>query len=202
MTIFCVGRNYVDHAKELNNPLPKKPIIFCKPATALLKDNKAFYYPDFSKDIHYELEIVLKIGKNGKSIPMEKASEHYSHIGLGIDFTARDIQQECKEKGLPWEVAKGFDNSAVLSEWLPKEELNLNNIQFSLTKNNSLVQQGESKDMIFNFDFVISYISQYFRLNVGDIIYTGTPSGVGPISIKDFFEGYIGEKRMFYCEIK
>ena len=202
MTIFCVGRNYVDHAKELNNPLPKKPIIFCKPATALLKDNKAFYYPDFSKDIHYELEIVLKIGKNGKSIPMEKAADHYSHIGLGIDFTARDIQQECKEKGLPWEIAKGFDNSAVLSDWLPKEELNLNNIQFSLMKNNSLVQQGESKDMIFNFDFVISYISQYFRLNVGDIIYTGTPSGVGPISIKDFFEGYIGEKRMFYCEIK
>jgi 2-keto-4-pentenoate hydratase/2-oxohepta-3-ene-1,7-dioic acid hydratase in catechol pathway len=202
MTIFCVGRNYVDHAKELNNPLPKKPIIFCKPATALLKDNKAFYYPDFSKDIHYELEIVLKIGKNGKSIPMEKAADYYSHIGLGIDFTARDIQQECKEKGLPWEIAKGFDNSAVLSDWLPKEELNLNNIQFSLTKNNSLVQQGESKDMIFNFDFVISYISQYFRLNVGDIIYTGTPSGVGPISIKDFFEGYIGEKRMFYCEIK
>ena len=122
MTIFCVGRNYVDHAKELNNPLPKKPIIFCKPATALLKDNKAFYYPDFSKDIHYELEIVLKIGKNGKSIPMEKAADNYSHIGLGIDFTARNIQQECKEKGLPWEIAKGFDNSAVLSDWLPKEE--------------------------------------------------------------------------------
>ena len=200
MTIFCIGRNYIDHAKELNNPVPSKPVVFCKPATALLRENKAFYYPDFTKDLHYEVELVLKIGKSGKCIPITKADDYFSHIGLGIDFTARDIQEECKSKGLPWEIAKGFDNSAVLSEWIEKEKLDLTNIHFSLTKNKSIVQKGESKDMIFDPAKIISYLSNIFRLNQGDIIYTGTPAGVGPCVIGDIFEGYIDKIYLYICQ--
>ena len=159
MTIFCIGRNYIDHAKELNNPVPSKPVVFCKPATALLRENKAFYYPDFTKDLHYEVELVLKIGKSGKCIPITKADDYFSHIGLGIDFTARDIQEECKSKGLPWEIAKGFDNSAVLSEWIEKEKLDLTNIHFSLTKNKSIVLLRNQ----INFKLAIHIGTNYIR---------------------------------------
>ncbi|MDQ3140995.1 MAG: fumarylacetoacetate hydrolase family protein [Bacteroidota bacterium] len=202
MTIFCVGRNYLEHAVELNNPVPLEPVIFCKPHTALLRENKAFYIPNFSKDIHYEVEVVLKICKNGKAIPIDKAGDYYSHIGLGIDFTARDIQKRCKEKGLPWEIAKGFDGSAVLSDWIARDDLKERSIAFSLKKNNELVQQGDTKDLLFSFEKIISYLSEFFRLNNGDIIYTGTPAGVGPVSIGDQLEGFINDQRMFVCQIK
>lgn len=202
MNIFCIGRNYIDHAKELNNPVPTKPVVFCKPSSALLRDNKAFYFPEFTQDLHYEVELVLKICKSGKSIPLDRAHSYYSHIGLGIDFTARDLQQQCKDKGLPWEIAKGFDHSAVLSEWLDKEVISNAPIIFSLNKNKEQVQIGNSSDMIFSFDYIIHYLSIYFRLNNGDIIYTGTPAGVGPCQIGDKLEGFIGAERMFYCDIK
>jgi len=201
MTIFCIGRNYIDHAKELNNPVPDKPVIFCKPATALLKENKAFYLPEFSKDIHHEVEIVLKISKPGKQIQLSKAGEYYSHIGLGIDFTARDLQQECKNKGLPWEIAKAFDNSAVLGDLIEKKEFELDKISFSLLKNKEVVQSGNTGEMIFSFDQIISYLSIYFRLNSGDLIYTGTPAGVGSVHSGDLLEGFIGKRRMFWTRI-
>ena len=202
MNIFCIGRNYSEHAKELNNPLPTQPIIFCKPSGALLRDNKPFYYPDFSKDIQYEVELLIKIGKPGKSIHESKAKEYIDQIGLGIDFTARDLQTECKSKGLPWEIAKGFDHSAVVGDWLPFGGLDLTQVGFSLLKNKETVQSGHSKDMIFSFENVISYLSGFFSLSKGDIIFTGTPSGVGPIKRGDMFEGFIGDKRMFWTEIR
>jgi acylpyruvate hydrolase len=202
MNIYCIGRNYIDHAKELNNPIPKNPIVFCKPTNAVLRDNKPFYIPDFTQEVHYEVEILIRIGKNGKHIPVEKAHEHYSHIGLGIDYTARDIQEKCKEKGLPWEIAKGFDNSAIISDWIEKENFNDRSVLFSLKKNKNVVQQGNSKDMIFSFEKIISYLSIYFRLQNGDIIFTGTPSGVGPVAKGDLLEGFIEDRAMFWCEIK
>ncbi|NOT36789.1 MAG: fumarylacetoacetate hydrolase family protein [Saprospiraceae bacterium] len=202
MTIFCIGRNYIDHAKELNNPVPSEPVVFCKPAGAILRDNKPFYYPSFSKDVHYEVELLLKIAKPGKAIEEKKAMEYVSHIGLGIDFTARDIQQRCKEKGLPWEIAKGWDYSALIGDWMEPNELNTQSISFSLKKNNTVVQNGNSSEMIFSFEKIISYLSTYFRLGTGDIIYTGTPAGVGPVSIGDRLEGYIGENRNFWTEVR
>ncbi|MEP7197019.1 MAG: fumarylacetoacetate hydrolase family protein [Saprospiraceae bacterium] len=202
MNIFCIGRNYSEHAKELNNPVPTKPVVFCKPSGAILRDNKAFYYPDFSKDIHYEVEILLKMAKPGKSILEKNALEYISHIGLGIDFTARDIQQNCKDKGLPWEIAKGFDQSAVIGDWIPVNDVNLSDISFSLLKNKELVQSGNTGSMIFSFEKILFYLSSIFRLSTGDIIYTGTPAGVGPIKIGDLLEGFIGEKRMFWTEIR
>lgn len=201
MNIYCIGRNYIDHAKELNNPVPAKPVVFCKPSSSLLRDAKPFYIPEFTKDVHHEIEIVLRICKNGKHISESKASEYYSHIGLGIDFTARDIQQECKEKGLPWEIAKGFENSAVISEWIAKEELSLP-IAFSLKKNKSIIQSGNTGEMIFSFEKIISYLSLYFRLQNGDLIYTGTPAGVGAVAIGDLLEGFIEDRAMLWCEVK
>ena len=202
MNIFCIGRNYIDHAKELNNPVPTTPVVFCKPNGALLKDNKPFYYPEFSKDIHYEVEILLKIGKPGKSISESKAADYISEIGLGIDFTARDIQENQKKKGLPWEIAKGFDHSAVIGDWIKAEEMNWDSISFRLTRNSELVQQGNSGDMIFSFQKIIAYLSGIFKLGTGDIIFTGTPAGVGTVQIGDLLEGYIGDRRMFWTEIR
>ena len=202
MTIFCIGRNYSEHAKELNNPIPTKPVVFCKPLGALLRENKPFFYPDFSNDIHYEIELVLKICKSGKSIPLAKCNDYYSHITVGLDLTARDLQQECKEKGLPWEISKGFDHSAIIGNWLDKNDLNLNNIEFELHKNKLQVQYGKSKEMIFSFEQIIHYLSRFFRLSQGDLIYTGTPSGVGPIHKGEIFEGFIEKKQLFSCEIK
>lgn len=203
MKIFCIGRNYSEHAAELNNDVPTTPMVFMKPHTALLVDGKPFYFPSFSNNIHYELELVLKIGKNGKNIPKEFASSYYDEIGLGIDFTARDLQQELKSQGFPWEKAKAFDNSAVLGGFKYKNEFTSNiDITFSLNLNDKPVQIGNSKDLIFDFDTLISHISEYFTLQKGDLIYTGTPAGVGPVKIGDRLEGYIGVDKLLDCEIK
>jgi acylpyruvate hydrolase len=202
MKIFCIGRNYAEHAKEMNSAIPTKPMIFMKPPTALLLENKPLYYPDFTKNLHHELEVVLKISKNGKAIQPEFAHRYYDKIALGIDFTARDLQEELKSKGHPWEVAKAFDNSAVLSEFVSLEDFDKNNINFNLKKNGVDVQIGSTKDLIFDFDVLISYISKFFTLQQGDLIYTGTPEGVGAVQIGDKLEGFLEGKEMFSCEIK
>ena len=202
MKIFCIGRNYVDHAVELNNPVPKQPLVFMKPPTALLRENKPFYYPEFSKDIHYEAEIVLKICKNGKNIQPEFAESYIESIALGIDFTARDLQKKCKEKGHPWEIAKGFDFSAPISTTIPWQDKFKDGIHFSLNKNGKTVQKGLTTDMIFSFDQLICHISKYFKIQFGDLIFTGTPAGVGPVSIGDVLEGYIENNLMLRCAIK
>ena len=197
MKIFCIGRNYIEHAKELNNPLPEKPVFFLKPDTALVIRNRPFFYPEFSKEIHYETELVIKINKNGKYISEKFAHTYYNEIGLGIDFTARDLQQECKQKGLPWEVAKGFDQSAPVSKWIQVTDLsNRDNVRFHLDLNGKTVQNGDSGDMIFSFDKIIVYISKFITLKMGDLIFTGTPAGVGPVKIGDHLEGYLEEKKM------
>ena len=201
MKIFCVGRNYSEHAKELGNAVPENPVIFSKPDTALLKNGEDFYLPDFSNDVHYEAELVIKISKMGKKIQEKFASNYYSEIGFGIDFTARDLQAQLKQKGLPWELAKAFDGSAPIGEFSNLKDLQ-NPIQFSLLKNGELVQNGNSNDMIFSFDKIVSFISQYFTLKVGDLIYTGTPAGVGQVKIGDKLEGFIGDKKMLHCEVK
>lgn len=203
MKIFCIGRNYVDHAKELGNEVPSEPLVFMKPPTALLINNKPFYYPDFSKDIHYECEIVVKIGKNGKNIQPQFAKNYIKEISLGIDYTARDLQTKLKEKGHPWEIAKGFNGSAVIGDFIPLEQFeDVNNIHFHLIKNGEKVQIGNTKDMLFNIEKIITHISKYFLIHQGDYIYTGTPAGVGPIQIGDLLEGYIQEDKIFQCRIK
>lgn len=202
MKIFCIGRNYINHAKELNNAVPESPVVFLKPDTALLNKEDTFFIPPFSSDIHYEVELVVKISKVGKFIEPQFAHKYYSEIGLGIDLTARDIQAECKKKGLPWELAKGFDGSAPLgNEFIRIDELNMDNIEFSLKKNDQIVQSGASKDMIFKIDELISYISQFYTLKMGDLIFTGTPEGVGPVAIGDHLEGFIGEKKLIDLKI-
>lgn len=203
MKVIAIGRNYIDHAKELNNPIPESPVIFMKPDTAILKDNKDFYYPEFSKDIHYECELVVRICNEGKHVSQKFAHKYYDAIGLGIDFTARDIQSKHKEKGLPWELAKAFDQSAVISNLLNKEEFSdLKNINFTLQKNGIIVQSGNTKDMIFDIDSLIVYISKFITLRKGDLIYTGTPAGVGPVVIGDNLEGFIENQSMFKTSIK
>ena len=202
MKIICIGRNYAEHAKELGNEIPENPVIFMKPDTAVLKKGSDFYIPEFSNDIHYELEVVLKISKGGKYIQAENADKYYDEIGLGIDFTARDLQSKLKEKGLPWELAKGFDGSAVLSDFVSKENYDLQNLNFSLAKNQELVQNGNTKDMIFSFDDIISFASQYFTLRVGDLIFTGTPQGVGKVMENDFLEAYLENQKMFGLKIQ
>lgn len=203
MKIIAVGRNYINHAKELNNPVPTEPVIFMKPDTAILKDNKDFYYPEFSDDVHYEVELVVRICNEGKHVAPKFAHKYYDAIGLGIDFTARDVQTKLKECGLPWELAKSFDHSAVISPLLAKTEFpNLNELEFSLKKNGETVQVGNTKNMIFDIQMLIVYISKYITLRKGDLIYTGTPEGVGPVSIGDILEGFIAEKAMFSCQVK
>lgn len=202
MKIICIGRNYSEHAKELGNEVPEDPVIFMKPDTAVLKKGSDFYIPEFSDDVHYELEVVLKISKGGKYIRKEAASKHYEEIGLGIDFTARDLQSKLKNKGLPWELAKGFDGSAVLSDFVSKENYDLQNLNFSLAKNQELVQNGNTKDMIFSFDDIISFASQYFTLRVGDLIFTGTPQGVGKVSENDYLEVYLEDDKMFGLKVQ
>ena len=203
MKIIAIGRNYQEHAKELNNPIPTEPVVFLKPDTALLKEGKAFYHPDFSNDIHYEVELIIKIGKEGKHIASKFARNYIEAIGLGIDFTARDLQQKCKEKGLPWEIAKAFDHSAPIGEFIPINEIpDLNAIQFSLKQNQLVVQNGNSADMIFSFDDIISYVSQRFTLKKGDFIFTGTPAGVSKVISEDILEGYIDSTKMFSLKIK
>lgn len=203
MKIICIGRNYVEHAKELNNNIPTEPVFFIKPETALLRNNDAFYKPDFSEAIHYEVELVAKIHKVGKHIQEEFADRYYSEIGLGIDFTARDVQNELKQKGLPWEKAKAFDHSAPISKlFLSTDTLIKENIDFELKKNNVTVQKGNSANMIFDFDAIISHVSKFITFKIGDLIFTGTPAGVGKIEIGDNLKGYINGNLMFDFDIK
>jgi 2-keto-4-pentenoate hydratase/2-oxohepta-3-ene-1,7-dioic acid hydratase in catechol pathway len=204
MKIICIGRNYIDHARELDNPVPDKPVFFLKPDTALLRRNRPFYYPDFSQDIHFECELVVRISKLGKNIQKKFAHTYYREIGIGIDFTARDLQAGAKAKGLPWEIAKAFDNSAPLSmDFLPVSEFkDIHSIAFRLEKNGKTVQEGNSADMIFDIDELIAYISRFFTLKTGDLIFTGTPAGVGPVSIGDQLQAFIADRRMLRCEIK
>ena len=202
MKIFCIGRNYSEHAKELGNAVPENPVVFAKPDTALLKNGEDFYLPSFSNDVHHEIELVIKIHKVGKNIQEKFAHNYYNEIGLGVDFTARDLQASLKSKGLPWELAKGFDGAAPLGNFMSIEGVDLSNIDFSLKKNGKLVQQGNTAQMIFSFDKIVSFISQYFTLKVGDLIYTGTPAGVGPVAIGDKLEGFIGSNQMLQFEVK
>jgi len=203
MKIICIGRNYVSHAKELGNDIPNEPLFFLKPDTAIQPKGHPFFIPHFSNDIHYEVELVLKINKTGKHIEERFAHTYYDQIGLGIDFTARDIQEECKVKGLPWEKAKGFDGSAQISRnFIDKAELELNNISFGLQKNGEQVQIGNSRDMLFSFDKIITHISKFYTLQIGDLIYTGTPEGVGPVKAGDKLKGFIGEKEMLKVMVK
>lgn len=203
MKIICIGRNYADHAKEMNAATPSEPMFFMKPDISLLRPGTPFFYPNFSKDIHYECEIVVKIDRVGKNIAEKFAHKYYSEIGLGIDFTARDLQQKCKEKGHPWEIAKSFEGSAAISaEFISKTKLDLSSIHFSLTQNSKEVQNGNSSEMLFSIDAIISYVSQYMTLKKGDLIYTGTPKGVGPVQIGDELQGFIGKQKMFELKIK
>jgi len=203
MKIICIGRNYINHAKELNNPVPEKPVFFLKPETALLRKNHAFFYPQFSNEIHHEVELVVRINKIGLHIQEKYAHKYYEEIGLGIDFTARDLQAEQKKKGLPWEIAKAFDNSAPIGDFIHKDDLgDLKNLQISLKKNEEIVQNGNTKDMIFSIDRIIAYVSQFVSFKMGDLIFTGTPAGVGPVQIGDQLTGFIGDREMFSFSIK
>ncbi len=203
MKIIAIGRNYAEHAKELNNPVPTTPVIFMKPDTALLKDNKPFYLPGFSQDIHHEIELVLKISKEGKHIEERFAADYYDEIGLGVDFTARDIQSRHKEKGLPWELAKAFDNSAPVSNFIPKSDLSdLYHIGFRLDINGQTKQTGSTSDLLFSFERIITFVSGYITLKKGDLIFTGTPEGVGKVNIGDHLEGYIEDKKMLSFYVK
>lgn len=203
MKIIAIGRNYAEHAKELNNPVPTIPVIFLKPDTAVLKDNKPFYLPDFSDDVHYELEVVLKICKEGKHIAEKFAANYYDEVGLGIDFTARDIQAKHKEKGLPWELAKAFDNSAPISIFLPKSDYeDLYNLNFELKINGERRQIGHTKDLLFSFEKIISFVSQYITLKKGDLIFTGTPQGVGKINKGDKLEAWLEGKQLLNFDVK
>lgn len=202
MKIIAIGRNYTAHIEELNNEKPAEPVIFMKPDTAVLRNNAPFYYPEFSKDIHFEVEVLVKINREGKFIKEKFAHKYYDEIGIGIDFTARDVQSRLKEKGLPWEKAKGFNGSAPISDFVSKEGFNLKDLNFSLTQNGEEKQKGNTQFMLYSIDEIIAYVSQYFTLKKGDIIFTGTPKGVGPVSIGDKLEAYIEGKKMLEVETK
>ncbi len=203
MKIFCVGRNYADHAKELGNDIPDEPVIFMKPKTALLQSHTPFYYPEFSNELHYEVELVLRISKNGKYVQESQAHKYYDAISIGVDFTARDIQSDLKKKGLPWEKAKSWDNSAVVADWvLLTPEMLQEPMHFSLMNNKAVVQVGDTNDMIFSFNQIVAHISKYFSLNIGDLVYTGTPAGVGECVVGDVLEGFFEAQKMFELEIK
>ncbi len=203
MKIFCVGRNYAAHAKELENDIPSEPVIFIKPKSALLPDNLQFFYPEFTNELHYECELVFRIGKNGKYIRDYRADKYIDAVTVGIDFTARDLQNELKKKGLPWEKAKAWDHSAILGEWIELNNIDLKKpFEFSLKLNDKTVQSGNSHNMIFTIGQIIENISRYFALHIGDIIYTGTPAGVGECVVGDQLKGYLGNQQLFDVEIK
>lgn len=203
MKIICIGRNYAAHAKELGNDIPDEPVIFMKPKSALLQSHTPFYYPEFTNELHYECELVLRVCKNGKYIQERHAGNYYNGITVGIDFTARDLQDEAKAKGLPWEKSKAFDNSAAVGKFVDiTPDLNRKNINFNLKKNDELVQQGNSKEMIFSFDAIIANISNYFSLNIGDIIFTGTPAGVGECVVGDKLEAFLEDQSLLNFEVK
>lgn len=203
MKIICIGRNYRDHAKELGNEVPSEPVIFLKPDSSLLKPGQPFFLPDVFKEVHHEVEIVVRISRNGKHIAERFAHKYYDEIGLGIDFTARDKQSELKQKGLPWELAKGFDGSAVVSNWQDKGCLPpVQELDFSLEKNGMTVQSGNSRDMLFSIHQMIAFVSQYYTLKMGDILFTGTPAGVGRVQREDVLDGYLMGNKVFQCKIK
>ncbi|MEQ9231989.1 MAG: fumarylacetoacetate hydrolase family protein [Cyclobacteriaceae bacterium] len=202
MKIICIGRNYADHISELGNERPSEPVIFMKPDTAILKKNEPFYHPEFSNNIHHEVEVLIRIDREGKSIDPEFAENYFSEIGLGVDFTARDIQTKVKEKGLPWERAKAFNGSAPISKFISKDDFDLTDLNFRLEKNGEIAQAGNTSLMLWNINEVISEISKFIFLKKGDIIFTGTPKGVGPIKIGDRLTGFIEEQQMFDFEIK
>ena len=203
MKIICIGRNYLKHAKELESEIPTEPVFFMKPDSSLLLDNRHFYIPEFSNEVHHEVELVVKINRLGKYIEARYAHRYYDEIGLGVDFTARDLQRQLIAKGLPWEKSKAFDSAAVLGDFIAKEEMgDLGQIEFSLQKNGETVQKGNSKDMIFTIDTIIEHVSQFVTLKIGDLIYTGTPAGVGAVHIDDRLEGFIGERKMFDFLVK
>jgi len=201
MKIICIGRNYIEHARELNNPVPKEPVFFMKPDSAIIRNNKPFFLPDFSKEVHHEIELVLKIDRLGKGIDEQFAHRYYHEIGIGVDFTARDLQRIAKEKGLPWEKAKAFDGSAPLGGFLAKEKLP-DPILFRLEINGKTVQEGSTADLIFSFDKIIAYVSRYITLRTGDLIFTGTPAGVGPVQRSDHLRGYIGDQLLLDFVVK
>ncbi|MEJ7611732.1 MAG: fumarylacetoacetate hydrolase family protein [Ferruginibacter sp.] len=203
MKIICIGRNYAEHAKELGNDIPDEPVIFMKPKNALLQGHTPFYYPEFTNDLQYECELVLRVCKNGKYIQERQAQNYYNGISVGIDFTARDIQDDHKKRGLPWEKAKAFDNSAAVGKFIDvTPAFNKKGIKFSLKKNGEIVQNGNSDEMLFSFDSLISHISNYFSLNIGDLIFTGTPAGVGELVVGDELEAFLGEEKLLAMVIK
>ncbi|MFT5724293.1 MAG: 2-keto-4-pentenoate hydratase/2-oxohepta-3-ene-1,7-dioic acid hydratase in catechol pathway [Bacteroidia bacterium] len=202
MKIICVGRNYKKHAEELGNNVPDEPVLFMKPDSAILRQRDAFYIPDFSSDIHYEAEIVIKLNRLGKKIQTKFASKYYAEFTLGIDFTARDVQTKLKEKGLPWEKAKAFDNSAVLGKWLNVEDFDIQQLDFELHKNGALVQKGNTQNMLFSIDEIIEHASQFYTLKIGDLIYTGTPEGVGPVKPGDTLEGFVQGQKVLSVRVK
>ena len=202
MKIICIGRNYADHAKELKNEVPSEPVIFLKPDTALIPKRNAFFIPEFTKDLHHELELVVRINRVGKHIEERFASRYYSQITLGIDFTARDVQKQCKEKGLPWEKAKAFDGSAPLGDWIDLDQRDIQNLNIELKKNGEVVQSGNTADMIFTVDRLIAEVSKYFTLKIGDVIFTGTPAGVGPVVANDLLEAFLDGNKCLNLRIK
>jgi 2-keto-4-pentenoate hydratase/2-oxohepta-3-ene-1,7-dioic acid hydratase in catechol pathway len=202
MKIICIGRNYADHARELKNDIPAEPVIFMKPDSALITGNRPFFLPEFTQDLHYETELVVRIHKLGRHIEERFAHKYYGDITVGIDFTARDLQQKLKTQGLPWELAKAFDGSAVLGEWVPLAGRDIQDLHFHLDKNGKTVQQGHTADMLFNVNQIISFVSRYFTLKIGDLIYTGTPAGVGKVDIGDELNGFLGDNELFRCEVK
>ena len=203
MKLICIGRNYVEHIEELKNERPTDPVVFLKADSSVLPKKQPFFIPDFSNDIHHEVEILVKINKLGKYIDKKFAHKYYDEIGLGIDFTARDLQGQLKSKGLPWEKAKSFDGAAVIGNWMSKEEVkDVNNIDFSLEKNGTVVQKGNTGFMLWKIDEIIEYVSKYFTLKIGDIIFTGTPAGVSKVEPEDILKGFIGDKQFFSVTIK
>lgn len=203
MKIFAIGQNYIEHNKELNSNHPTEPVVFMKPDTAILKNNKPFYIPDFSSEIHYETELIIKINRIGKNIAPKYAHRYYSEIGLGVDFTARDLQRKQKEQGKPWEICKAFDNSAVIGNFINVDQLpDIQDVRFSLNLNGNTVQNGYSGDMIFPVNELIAYVSRFFTLKIGDILFTGTPAGVGKVNVGDKLEGFIQNEKMFDFDIK
>lgn len=202
MKIICIGRNYVKHIEELGNEKPDRPVIFLKPDTSILRNNQPFFYPAISQDVHHEIEVIVKINRVGKSIEKPFAHKYYDQIGLGVDFTARDLQSQFKQKGLPWDLAKGFDYSAPISKFISVKELDVQNLNFSLVKNGEVVQRSNTSLMMYPIDEIISYISNFITLKIGDIIFTGTPEGVGPVSIGDRLEGFIEDRKMLDFAVK
>lgn len=203
MKIICIGRNYAEHAKEMKAETPTEPVFFMKGENAIVRNGDPFFYPDFSKEVHHEVEIILRICKNGKNVQKKFAHTYYDAIAIGIDFTARDLQAQCKAKGLPWEKAKAFDGSAPMGDFVPLTHFkNINELNFRLDINGKTIQKGNTKDLIFSFDTVIEYVSKFVTLKMGDLIYTGTPEGVGPVKIGDKLEGFIENERLFECNVK